>query len=58
MVGGRPRSQYGGYSFYFVQPWPAGWGYDDDVYIVDVNGVYYLVDVAHPGAQLELEVVM
>jgi hypothetical protein len=28
------------------------------VYVVDVNGVYYLVDVAHPGVQLELQVVL
>jgi hypothetical protein len=58
LVEGRPRFQYGGYSFVIAQPWPAGWGYNDDVYIVDVNGVYYLVNVAHPGAQLELSVVL
>ncbi len=58
IVGGRPRFQYGGYSFFITQPWPSGWGYNDDVYVVDVNGVYYLVDVAHPGAQLALEVVI
>jgi hypothetical protein len=58
IVGGRPRFTYGGYSFIIAQPWPAGWGYDDDVYVVDVNGVYYLVDVAHPGVQLELSVVL
>ena len=56
IVEGRPRFQYGGFSFIIGQPWPAGWGYNDDVYIVDVNGVYYLVDLAHPGVQLELEI--
>jgi hypothetical protein len=57
LVEGRPRFQYGGFSFIVGQPWPAGWGYNDDVYIVEVNGVYYLVDLAHPGVQLELEIV-
>jgi hypothetical protein len=58
IVEGRPRFQYGGYSFIIAQPWPAGWGYDDNVYVVDVNGVYYLVDLAHPGVQLELQIVL
>ena len=53
-VGGRYRFAYGGYNFYFTQAWPAGWGYNDDVYVVDINGVYYLMDVAHPGVQLAL----
>jgi hypothetical protein len=58
IVEGRPRFQYGGYSFVIAQAWPAGWGYDDDVYVVDVNGAYYLVDLAHPGVQLELQIVL
>ena len=58
IVEGRPRFQYGGYSFVIAQAWPTGWGYDDDVYVIDVNGVYYLVDVAHPDVQLELQVVL
>jgi hypothetical protein len=58
IVEGRPRFQYGGYSFIIAQPWPTGWGYDDDVYVIDVNGVYYLVDLAHPGAQLELQILL
>jgi len=57
-VGGQPHFQYGGYSFVIAQAWPAGWGYNDDVYIVDVDGVYYLVDIAHPGVQLALTVVL
>ena len=56
--GGRSQFAYGGYNFYFVQPWPAEWGYDDDVYIVDIDGVYYLVDAVHPGVQLQLDVVL
>jgi hypothetical protein len=56
--GGRSQFAYGGYNFYFVQPWPAGWGYDDDVYIVEIDGVYYLVDAVHPGPQLQLDIVL
>jgi flagellar motor protein MotB len=58
VVGGHPRFSYGGYSFIIVQAWPADWGYDDDVYVIDDGGVYYLCDVAHPGIQLELDVVL
>ena len=58
IVEGRPHFEYGGYSFIIVQAWPADWGYDDDVYIVDDGGVYYLCDVAYPGVQLELDVVL
>ena len=58
IVEGRPHFEYGGYSFIIVQAWPADWGYDDDVYIVDDGGVYYLCDVAHAGVQLELDVVL
>jgi hypothetical protein len=58
IVGGRPHFVYGGYSFVIGQAWPAGWGYNDDVYIIDVNGVYYLVDAVHPGVQLALMVVV
>ncbi|MGA8678002.1 MAG: hypothetical protein WA867_22600 [Candidatus Acidiferrales bacterium] len=58
VVEGRPRFSYGGYSFIIVQAWPADWGYDDDVYIIDDGGVYYLCDLAHPGVQLELDVVL
>jgi flagellar motor protein MotB len=58
VVGGRPQFSYGGYSFIIVQAWPGDWGYDDDVYVIDDGGVYYLCDVAHPGVQLELTVVL
>jgi DNA mismatch repair ATPase MutL len=58
IVEGQPRFEYSGYSFIIVQAWPADWGYDDDVYIIDDGGVYYLCDVAHPGVQLELNVIL
>jgi len=58
IVGGQPHFSYGGYAFVIGQTWPAGWGYNDDVYVVDINGVYYLVDLNHPGPQLALTVVL
>ena len=36
------RFQYGGYWFGFVDPWPSNWLYTQDVYVVEINGVYYL----------------
>jgi opacity protein-like surface antigen len=49
LVGGRDRFSYGGYQFELMQPWPAGWSYDDNCYIEDVGGQYYLYDLNHPG---------
>jgi len=42
LVGGYSRFQYGGYWFGFVEPWPAGWYYTDDVYIDYVDDGYYM----------------
>ena len=36
------RFQYGGYSFGFVDPWPSNWLYTQDVYVIEIDGVYYL----------------
>jgi hypothetical protein len=58
IVGGQPHFSYGGYSFVIGQPWPAGWAYSDNVYIVDIDGVYYLVDLDHPGPQVALTIVL
>jgi hypothetical protein len=58
MVGGYSRFQYGGFWFGFVQPWPADWYYTDDVYIVFVDGGYYMYDPYYPGSRIEISVVM
>jgi hypothetical protein len=58
MVGGYSRFQYGGFWFGFVQPWPADWYYTDDVYIVYVDGGYYMYDPYYPGSRIEISVVM
>lgn len=48
------RFQYGGYSFGFVDPWPSNWLYTQDVYVIEINGVYYLCNPAYPGVNLAL----
>lgn len=50
------RFDYGGYSFGFIDPWPMGWGYGDDVYVVYVDGGYYMYDVVHPGVRLSINI--
>jgi hypothetical protein len=58
LVGGYSRFQYGGYWFGFVQPWPVGWYYTDDVYIDYMDGGYYMFDPYHPGARFAISVVL
>ena len=58
LVSGYSRFQYGGYWFGFVQPWPAGWYYTDDVYIDYVDGGYYMYDPYYPGARFAISVVI
>jgi outer membrane biosynthesis protein TonB len=48
------RFQYGGYSFGFVDAWPSNWLYTQDVYVVDINGVYYLCNPMYPGVNIAL----
>jgi flagellar motor protein MotB len=50
--GNNGRFQYGGYWFVYTDPWPVGWSYDDDCYIEDDGGVYYLIDVPHPDLRV------
>jgi outer membrane biosynthesis protein TonB len=50
------RFQYGGYSFGFVDAWPIGWGYSDDVYVVYADGGYYMYDRVHPGLRISLSI--
>jgi hypothetical protein len=58
IVEGAPRFQYGGYWFGFGNPWPVGWAYTDQVYVVFIDGGYYLVNVAHPGVHFALNVIL
>ncbi|MFZ1203320.1 MAG: hypothetical protein WAN97_03335 [Candidatus Acidiferrales bacterium] len=58
LVDGYSRFQYGGYWFGFVQPWPVGWYYTDDVYVDYIDGQYYLCNPSYPGAQISISGVM
>jgi hypothetical protein len=58
MVDGYSRFNYGGYWFGFVQPWPVGWYYTDDVYVDYVDGGYYLYNPYYPGARVSINVVL
>jgi primosomal protein N' len=58
LVGGYSRFQYSGFWFGFVQPWPVGWYYTDDVYIDYVDGGYYMYNPYHPGARFAISVVL
>lgn len=46
------RFNYGGFWFNYSQPWPGDWDYNDDVYVEDIDGEYYLVNPRHPGVRL------
>jgi hypothetical protein len=48
------RFQYGGYSFGFVGVWPSNWLYTQNVYVIEIDGMYYLCNPMYPGVNLEL----
>ena len=52
------RFQYGGYWFGFVDPWPSNWLYTQDVFVVEINGVYYLCNSMYPGVNILLSVTL
>lgn len=58
MYQGYSRFNYGGYYFGFYEPWPAGWGYSDNVYVDYIDGQYYLIDLDHSGPRLMINVVI
>lgn len=48
---------FSGYTFIFLDPWPAGWLLTDDCFIDFIGDEYVLVDVLHPGVTVALFVV-
>jgi hypothetical protein len=58
MVGGYSRFQYSGFWFGFLDPWPVGWYYTDDVYVDYIDGGYYLYNPYYPGARVSISVVI
>jgi flagellar biosynthesis component FlhA len=52
------RFQYGGYSFGFVDAWPSNWLYTQNVYVIEINGVYYLCNAMYPGVNIALSIAL
>ena len=52
------RFQYGGYWFGFAGVWPSNWLYTQNVYVIDIDGVYYLCNPMYPGVNVELNVTL
>ncbi len=52
------RFQYGGYWFGFAAPWPSNWLYTQEVFVVDIGGVYYLCNPTYPGVNVELNITL
>jgi hypothetical protein len=52
------RFEYGGYSFGFVGVWPGNWLYTQDVYVIDIDGVYYLCNPMYPGVNIALSITL
>jgi hypothetical protein len=48
------RFAYGGYSFGFVDSWPSNWLYTQNVYVIEIDGMYYLCNPMYPGVNLAL----
>ena len=52
------RFEYGGYSFGFVGAWPSNWLYTQNVYVIDIDGVYYLCNPMYPGVNIALSLTL
>jgi hypothetical protein len=52
------RFEYGGYAFGFVGIWPSNWLYTQNVYVVEIDGMYYLCNPMYPGVNLELSIAL
>jgi cytoskeletal protein RodZ len=55
---GNRRFEYGGYSFAFVGAWPSNWLYSQDVFVIEIDGVYYLCNPIYPGVNIALDVTL
>jgi hypothetical protein len=52
------RFQYGGYWFGFGGAWPSNWLYTQDVYVIEIDGMYYLCNPMYPGVNLVINVTL
>jgi hypothetical protein len=57
VVPNQTRFVYGGYSFVFLDPWPAAWLFTDDCYVDYVDDQYFLFDPLHPEVRVALLIV-
>ena len=57
IVPGQTQFVFAGYTFIFLDPWPAEWLFTDDCFIDFVDGDYFLFDAFHPGFGIALFVV-
>jgi len=57
IVPGQTQFVYSGYTFVFVDPWPAEWAFTDDCYIDYINDEYVLVNPFHPGFYVALTII-
>jgi hypothetical protein len=56
IVPNQTQFAYGGYTFIFLAPWPSEWVLTDDCYVDYIDGEYVLIDLAHPGMQIALQI--
>ncbi len=54
VVEGRQQFVYSGYTFVFIDPWPADWAFTDQCYVDYIDGEYFLFDLLHPGVRVAL----
>lgn len=48
--------RHGGYSFGFADEWPTNWLPSEDLFVVQVDGGYYLCNSTYPGVNIPLTV--
>ncbi len=46
------RFDFGGFNFEYDAAWPSAWSYDDNFYIVEIDGVDYLCDARFPDQRI------
>jgi len=52
------RFQYSGYWFGLGGAWPSNWLYTQDVYVIEIDGMYYLCNPMYPGVNLVINVTL
>jgi phage repressor protein C with HTH and peptisase S24 domain len=50
------RFEYGGYSFGFVDEWPVNWRPAEDLFVLQIDGGYYLCNRTYPGVNIPLNI--